>query len=51
VQYLLGSAYAQKGDLRAATQILEAIPAGDSQYDRARRLLQAIAAQGSGHRQ
>jgi predicted CXXCH cytochrome family protein len=51
VQYLLGSAYAQKGDLRTATQILEAIPAGDPQYDRARRLLQAIAAQGSGHLQ
>ena len=45
VQYLLGGAYAQQGDLKAAKQILEAIPAGDPQYEKAQRLLKAIAAQ------
>jgi predicted CXXCH cytochrome family protein len=44
-QYLLGGAYAQQGNLTAAKQILEAIPGSDPQYQKAQRLLQAIAAQ------
>jgi predicted CXXCH cytochrome family protein len=48
-QYLLGSAYAAQGNLTAAKQVLEAIPAGDPQYEKAQRLLQAIAAQAAGH--
>jgi thioredoxin-like negative regulator of GroEL len=43
-QYLLGGAYAQQGDLKTARAILESIPPGDGQYERAQRLLQAIAA-------
>jgi uncharacterized protein HemY len=46
-QYLLGGAYAQQGDLKTARQILESIPPGDGQYDRAQRLLRAINAQPS----
>jgi tetratricopeptide (TPR) repeat protein len=49
VQYLLGGAYAQQGNLRAARQILETIPASDPQYEKAQRLLKAIAAQEAGH--
>jgi HEAT repeat protein len=49
LQYLLGGAYAQQGNLRAAKQILEAIPSTDPQYEKAQRLLKAIAAQGPGH--
>ena len=45
LQYLLGSAYVQQGNLAAARQILRAIPRGDAQYDRAQRLLTAIAGQ------
>jgi predicted CXXCH cytochrome family protein len=48
-QYLLGGAYAEQGNLTAAKQILEAIPMGDSQYEKAQRLLKAIAAQSAGH--
>ena len=48
-QYLLGGAYAEQGNLTAAKQILEAIPMSDSQYEKAQRLLKAIAAQGGGH--
>ena len=48
-QYLLGGAYAQQGNLTAAKRILEAIPMSDSQYDKAQRLLKAIAAQEVGH--
>jgi HEAT repeat protein len=48
VQYLLGGAYAAQGNLTLAKQILEAIPASDPQYQKAQRLLQAIAAQ-AGH--
>ena len=49
LQYLLGGAYAEQGNLRAARQILEAIPSQDPQYEKAQRLLKAIAAQGPGH--
>jgi cytochrome c-type biogenesis protein CcmH/NrfG len=45
VQYLLGSAYAQQGDLKAAKQVLEAIPMSNSQYESAQKLLQRIAGQ------
>ena len=45
VQYLLGGAYAEQGNLSAARKVLEAIPSGDPQYEKAQRLLQAIAAQ------
>ncbi len=44
-QYLLAAAFIQKGDVPAAREILLTIPAGDSQYDKAQRLLKAIAAQ------
>jgi predicted CXXCH cytochrome family protein len=43
-QYLLGGAYAEQGNLTAAKRILEAIPMSDSQYQKAQRLLKAIAA-------
>jgi predicted CXXCH cytochrome family protein len=49
VQYLLGGAYADQGNLTAAKRILEAIPTGDPQYEKAQRLLQAIAARAAGH--
>jgi tetratricopeptide (TPR) repeat protein len=48
-QYLLGGAYAEQGNLTAAKRILEAIPMSDSQYEKAQRLLKAIAAQNAGH--
>ncbi len=48
-QFLLGGAYAAQGNLTAAKRILEAIPAGDSQYQKAQRLLAAIAAQEGHH--
>ena len=48
VRVLLGSAYAEQGNLDAAKRILEAIPASDSQYEKAQRLLQAIAAKEPG---
>ncbi len=41
-QYLLAGAYAEKNDLAEARKILEAIPPGDSQYDKAQRLLKVI---------
>jgi tetratricopeptide (TPR) repeat protein len=43
-QYLLAGAYAEQGDYRTAREILESIPPGDGQYDRAQRLLRAIEA-------
>ena len=43
-QYFLAAAYVEKEDLDEARKILETIPAGDSQYDKAQRLLQAIRA-------
>src|SRR5580692_5946091 len=49
VQYLLGAAYAQQGNLKGAKQILEAIPTSDPQFEKAQRLLKAIAAQAEGH--
>jgi len=42
VQYLLAGAYYEQGNMAEAKRILEAIPAGDSQYDRAQRLLRQI---------
>jgi len=42
VQYLLGGAYYEQGNMAEAKRILEAIPPGDPQYDKARRLLQRI---------
>jgi tetratricopeptide (TPR) repeat protein len=44
-QYFLAGAYAEKGDLAEARKILEAIPAGDSQYDKSQRLLKVILSQ------
>jgi predicted CXXCH cytochrome family protein len=44
-QYLLAGAYAEKSDLTEARKILEAIPAGDPQYEKAQRLLKVILAQ------
>ncbi len=41
-QYLLAAAYVQKGEVDRARHILLAIPPADSQYDKARRLLNAI---------
>ena len=49
VKYLLGGAYAQMGNLTAAKEVLAAIPMTDPQYEKAQRLLQAIAAQAGGH--
>jgi predicted CXXCH cytochrome family protein len=49
VQYLLGGAYYEQGNLPLAKQILEAIPSTDSQYDKAQRLLKIIATQGAPH--
>jgi HEAT repeat protein len=46
VQYLLGGAYYEQGNLAVAKAILEAIPSGDPQYDKAQRLLKTIAALG-----
>jgi predicted CXXCH cytochrome family protein len=42
VQYLLGGAYYEQGNMAEAKRILEAIPATDPQYDRAQRLLRQI---------
>ncbi len=44
-EYFLAGAYAEKGDLAEARKILEAIPAGDSQYEKAQRLLKVILSQ------
>jgi predicted CXXCH cytochrome family protein len=44
-QYLLAGAYAENGDLVEARKILEAIPAGDSQYEKAQRLLKVVVQQ------
>ena len=44
-QYFLAGAYVEKGDLPEARKILEAIPPGDSQYEKAQRLLKVILAQ------
>jgi Tfp pilus assembly protein PilF len=49
VQYLLGGAYAEQGNLSAAKIVLEAIPVSDPQYEKAQRLLKAIAAQTPGN--
>ena len=44
-EYFLAGAYAEKGDLAEARKILEAIPAGDAQYEKAQRLLKVILSQ------
>lgn len=44
-QYLLAGAYVQKNQLDEARKILEAIPVGDSQYEKAQRLLKVIETQ------
>ena len=44
-QYLLAGAYVKQNDLGKAREILLSIPPGDAQYDKAQRLLKAIAAQ------
>lgn len=44
-QYLLAAAYASQGQLVKAREILATIPPGDVQYDKAQRLLKAIAEQ------
>jgi predicted CXXCH cytochrome family protein len=44
-QYLLAGAYFEKKDFAKAREILLTIPPGDPQYDKAQRLLKAIAAQ------
>jgi hypothetical protein len=43
-RYLLAGAYAEKGDVVEARRILSAIPVGDPEYEKAQRLLKAIAA-------
>jgi len=45
VQYLLAGAYYEQRNFPVAKQILEAIPVGDPQYDKAQRLLKVIASQ------
>ncbi|HEX3747829.1 MAG TPA: tetratricopeptide repeat protein [Bryobacteraceae bacterium] len=49
VQYLLGGAYAEQGNFAAAKAILQAIPMSDDQYEKAQRLLKAIAAREGAH--
>jgi tetratricopeptide (TPR) repeat protein len=44
-QYLMAAAYIQKNEVEKARAILLTIPRGDSQYDKAQRLLRAIEAQ------
>jgi tetratricopeptide (TPR) repeat protein len=48
-RYLLAAAYIKKGDVAKAREILLTIPRGDSDYDKAQRLLKAIDAQGVKH--
>jgi predicted CXXCH cytochrome family protein len=48
-QYLLAGAYVEQNQLAKAREILLAIPPGDPQYDKAQRLLKAIAAQAGPH--
>ncbi len=48
-QYLLAGAYVEQSDYPKAREILLAIPPGDAQYDKAQRLLKAIAAQTARH--
>jgi predicted CXXCH cytochrome family protein len=42
-QYLMAGAYLEQNDYAKAREILQAIPAGDSQYEKAQRLLKVIA--------
>ncbi|HVO96599.1 MAG TPA: ammonia-forming cytochrome c nitrite reductase subunit c552 [Bryobacteraceae bacterium] len=44
-QYLLAAAYVQKGEIAKARDVLLTIPAGNPQYEKAQRLLKAIAEQ------
>jgi predicted CXXCH cytochrome family protein len=48
-QYFLGGAYAAKGDLSRAHEILEAIPPADEQYTAAQRLLRRMQAEERTH--
>ncbi|HTX34806.1 MAG TPA: HEAT repeat domain-containing protein [Bryobacteraceae bacterium] len=48
-QYLLAGAYVEQSDYPKAREILLAIPPGDAQYDKAQRLLKALAAQTARH--
>jgi predicted CXXCH cytochrome family protein len=43
VQYLLASAYARRGEISRAREILTSIPSSDPQYPAAQRLLNALA--------
>jgi predicted CXXCH cytochrome family protein len=45
-QYLLAGAYVEQSQYAKAREILLTIPVGDGQYEKAQRLLKAIAAQG-----
>ena len=49
-EYLLGAAYVEESNLTAAKQILESIPAGNEQYEKAQRLLKAIAERAAGRK-
>jgi predicted CXXCH cytochrome family protein len=44
-EYLLAAAYASQGQLAKAREVLETIPPADGQYEKAQRLLKAIAAE------
>ena len=48
-RYLLAAAYIKQGDVPKARETLLTIPRGDSEYDKAQRLLKAIEAQGVKH--
>ena len=48
-QYMLAAAYVQKGELLKAREVLLTIPAGNSQYPKAQRLLKALADQAQLH--
>jgi predicted CXXCH cytochrome family protein len=43
IQYLLGYAYAQRGEISRAREILSAIPSADPQYNAAQKLLDSLA--------
>ncbi len=48
-QYYLAQTLAEKGDSKAASQILETIPRSDPQYTRAQQLLASLAVTDAGH--
>jgi predicted CXXCH cytochrome family protein len=45
-RYLMAGAYLEESDYAKAREVLNAIPAGDPEYEKAQRLLKVIAAQG-----